>query len=540
MNAPGQARIEGFTITNGKSNEGGGIYAASAQATIVRCIFTNNTTTGFGGGLAGGIAINCVFTNNNAGSGGGMDNGSAINCLFAGNTASHGGGMEGKAFNCLFTGNTAGVMGGGMANGFAVNSVFTGNTADLNGGGVSDVVLLHCSVVNNNSYGNYGGVYNSFNGNNPPIVANSIVWGNAATGGLFPLIGKYPATPGAVAGLTITNSDIQGGYPGVGNISADPQFVNSAGGDFHLTASSPCVNAGAASPNLPEPGADKDGGKRAVGSAPDMGAFEFGSVPASNGVHPLVFQNSGSDDVLAWSLNGVSDSGSRVLLAQGVPLAWKVVGYADITGNGSPALLWQNSLSGDVIYWQFSGTQPTGVRGIIAQGVPLSWKVVAVADITGDGKPDLLFQNSITGDVAYWQMNGTTVGTKGALARGVPLAWHLVAVADINGDGQNDLIWENSVTNDVLYWPMNGVTDTGVRVPLVYNAPADLRIVGVASLLGDGYPQLLWQSRVSGDISYWDTYLLGYSALNDDISAPVANETIQQGIPTSWGVVGLN
>jgi hypothetical protein len=34
------------------------------------------------------------------------------------------------------------------------------------------------------------------------------------------------------------------------------------------------------------------------------------------------------------------------------------------------------------------------------------WKLVGTADMNGDGKVDLVFQNS-TGPAAYWLMNGT-------------------------------------------------------------------------------------------------------------------------------------
>ena len=52
-------------------------------------------------------------------------------------------------------------------------------------------------------------------------------------------------------------------------ISAAPQFTNAAGGDFSLTASSPCRNAGVVLPNI------SDGFQ---GSAPDMGAIEYGET----------------------------------------------------------------------------------------------------------------------------------------------------------------------------------------------------------------------------------------------------------------------
>ena len=60
---------------------------------------------------------------------------------------------------------------------------------------------------------------------------------------------------------------------GGGNSAADPLFVNPGGGDFHLSAGSPAIDAGADDPqNGP---VDLDGKPRKLGAAPDMGAYEF-------------------------------------------------------------------------------------------------------------------------------------------------------------------------------------------------------------------------------------------------------------------------
>ena len=81
-------------------------------------------------------------------------------------------------------------------------------------------------------------------------------------------------------------------------------------------------------------------------------------------------------------------------------------------------------------------------------------------DIDGDGKPDILWQNQVTGQLTVWLMNGTT------MAQGLWLTpsavpdtnWKIAGVADFNGDGDPDILWQNQVTGQLTVWLMNGTT----------------------------------------------------------------------------------
>jgi hypothetical protein len=64
-----------------------------------------------------------------------------------------------------------------------------------------------------------------------------------------------------------TSEDINRGALQTGNISADPLFVDLALPDIRLLPGSPCIDAGV------------DVGLPYLGSAPDMGAFEFDLGP---------------------------------------------------------------------------------------------------------------------------------------------------------------------------------------------------------------------------------------------------------------------
>lgn len=79
-------------------------------------------------------------------------------------------------------------------------------------------------------------------------------------------------------GSTITDPNT------AGNQSAAPQFIDAAGGDFHELSSSPTVNAGSSDPSTGS--LDLDGNARTQGTAPDIGAYEFGVTPPPGDPNP--------------------------------------------------------------------------------------------------------------------------------------------------------------------------------------------------------------------------------------------------------------
>ncbi len=146
------------------------------------------------------------------------------------------------------------------------------NNAASGGGGMnnysSSPTVTNCTFSGNLAY-SYSGGGGMCNGSSSPTVTNCILWND---------------TPNEISGgATLTYSDVQGGFFGIGNIDADPLFVDPNNGNFRLQTASPCIDAG--DPDfVPAPGAtDMDGLKRlwdgdADGhAAVDMGAYEFGS-----------------------------------------------------------------------------------------------------------------------------------------------------------------------------------------------------------------------------------------------------------------------
>jgi hypothetical protein len=241
LNAAGTAQAPiTFTVSPCNMNGWEGIRFNSAQAGV----FTHVSVEG---SIAGGVRIvsssptllNCVIHDNSSGQGGGVFvQGSASNVIIR---------------NCIVTGNTADDFfeaGGGLfvRDGASVSvqaSIIQSNFtvyANALGGGIF-VCGGAVSVTNTVIYQNGGSLYGNGSGavavdtgglsncsSNATIdVEDSILFGDVP----FELSGS---------GITVSYSDIQGGYAGTGNIAANPIFADTS---FHLLdGASPAVDAG--------------------------------------------------------------------------------------------------------------------------------------------------------------------------------------------------------------------------------------------------------------------------------------------------------
>ena len=82
-------------------------------------------------------------------------------------------------------------------------------------------------------------------------------------------------------------------------------------------------------------------------------------------------------------------------------------------------------------------------------------------DFNGNGKPDILWQNSMTGERAVWLMNGTVRASIVNLPY-VPPQWHIAGAGDFNGNGKPDILWQNSMTGERAVWLMNGTVRASI------------------------------------------------------------------------------
>jgi len=289
--------FKGCTFSGNSANDDGGAISTTAKdANFVNCTFEDNAAWSYGGGIScsGHLMLtDCTFRGNRSPTGGGMciwflGMATLKNCTFSGNTASDGGGIYNgggwyddpnsttELTDCIFSRNSA-YWGGGMYNGWnrgtiVTNCVFSGNSA-RQGGGIHNCAskqnLRNCTFTGNSAHSGNALACDWCGADESSKVeaTNCIFWD-----------GGNELFNGDDSEILVAFSDVEGGWPGKGNMDADPCFVDPGywdpngtpndpnddfwiNGDYHLKSqagrwepakqawvtddvTSPCVDAG--------------------------------------------------------------------------------------------------------------------------------------------------------------------------------------------------------------------------------------------------------------------------------------------------------
>ncbi|MBF0339293.1 MAG: VCBS repeat-containing protein, partial [Nitrospirae bacterium] len=75
--------------------------------------------------------------------------------------------------------------------------------------------------------------------------------------------------------------------------------------------------------------------------------------------------------------------------------------------------------------------------------VEFSVPVTPIYDFDGDGKSDVIWRSSQSGDVFIWLMNKFSLTGGDYVVKGITAAWDIKGIADFNGDGKNDIVWQH-------------------------------------------------------------------------------------------------
>ncbi len=214
--------IKNCTISNNGGGAGGlwtGGFDPPAPSVIKDCTISGNTG-GYRGAVCGEnfIMLDCTISGNSS------DDTSVLgfteSCVLSG---------------CIITGNSArisAVVSAWGASSALTNCVIAGNACEVACDLPSESTLVNCTIAGNQGYGC------SFPDASQASLSNCILWN--------PGHSRREITGRA----EVTYSCIEGGWTGMGNIEADPLFVDPTNGDYRLQDNSPCIDAGNPSPDF--------------------------------------------------------------------------------------------------------------------------------------------------------------------------------------------------------------------------------------------------------------------------------------------------
>jgi hypothetical protein len=222
-----------------------------------------------------------------------------------------------------------------------------------------------------------------------------------------------------------------------------------------------------------------------------------------NGHPDLIWQNSNGTAVL-WYMGGADGSTNlSSTYISGAEPGWQIVAVADLDGNGIPDLIWQNT-NGSVVVWYMGGAGGSTYQTAKYLAGPVSgWRVAAVADLDGNGHPDLIWQYT-DGSVVVWYMGGADGSTNlsSKYLSGAMPGWLVKGAADLDDNGHPDLIWQYT-DGSVMVWYMGGTDgSTNLSSKSLAGVTPGWLVVAAADLPGNGHPDLIWQNT-NGSVVVW-------------------------------------
>jgi hypothetical protein len=212
----------------------------------------------------------------------------------------------------------------------------------------------------------------------------------------------------------------------------------------------------------------------------------------------LLAASTGDNTIQVLLGNGDGTFKNAVSQAAGNGPEFSAVG--DINGDGHPDLgvcdYYGNTVT--VLFGNYSASSTGNFAAAVNINAGTAPNQVAVADVNGDGKPDLITANYGSNNVSVLLGNGN--GTFGAAANfAVGTNPTGLVLLDLNQDGKPDIAVSNGGSNtiSVLLGNGNGTFKAAVNFSVGHNPVA----IGVQDVNRDGKPDLVTANKGSNNLS---------------------------------------
>jgi hypothetical protein len=166
------------------------------------------------------------------------------------------------------------------------------------------------------------------------------------------------------------------------------------------------------------------------------------------------------------------------------------VATGDVTGDGHADIVATGFNANEVVVFPGDGAGGFGDAQHYTIGNAQTPRAVALADVNGDGHPDIVTANGDSGNISVLLGNG-----QGGFAAATNFAAgsfpNALAIGDLNGDGHADVVTANGEGYDVSVLLGDGAGHFAAPANLSIGPDAEPRAIAIGDVTGDGHADIV-------------------------------------------------